>query len=175
VVDLKQECSGAYEISLALAFVPYWFRFAQSLRRYYDSGMKINLVNAGKYFFSLLVPLAGLWYSNKVHDDMFYVYIAIHFVSSTYSYCWDIYMDWGLLRYWGPDKYGLREKTNYPIWFYYFAIVTDLILRFAWVLTIWTFGQPDSVYTKFQVMTCVQILCESIRRAQWSLIRVENE
>ena len=86
------------------------------------------------------MPLAGIWYSNKDHNAIFYTYIGLHTFSSTYSYAWDIYMDWGLLRYWGPDKYGLRDKTNYPIWFYYFAIVTDLILRFTWVLTIWTFG-----------------------------------
>jgi hypothetical protein len=98
--------------------------------------MKINLVNAGKYFSDLMVPLAGYWFVNTRHDTMFYVYVSIHLIASSYSYAWDIYMDWGLLRYWGNDKYGLREKTNYPTLFYYFAIVTDFILRFTWTLTL---------------------------------------
>ena len=73
----------------------------------------------------------------------------MHTYATLYSYSWDIYMDWGLLRSKAPGKYGLREKMNYHQYFYYFAMVTDFILRFEWVLTLWQLGQPSSGFNTF--------------------------
>jgi len=96
-------------------------------------------------------------------------------IASSYSYAWDIYMDWGLLRSKDPKTYGLREKLNYPVWFYYYAIVSDFLLRFFWIVTLWQYGSPTSPFYTFQVMTFISIVLEIFRRAQWSLLRVENE
>jgi hypothetical protein len=57
----------------------------------------------------------------------------LRLVSFIYSYSWDIYMDWGLLRTKVPGKWGLRPKLMYPIWFYYFASFTNLLLRLVWI------------------------------------------
>jgi hypothetical protein len=84
-------------------------------------------------------------------------------------------MDWGLLRSKDPKTYGLREKLNYPVWFYYYAIVSDFLLRFFWIVTLWQYGSPTSPFYTFQVMTFISIVLEIFRRAQWSLLRVENE
>jgi len=32
-----------------IAILPLWFRFAQCLRKYYDSRMTPHVINAGKY------------------------------------------------------------------------------------------------------------------------------
>jgi hypothetical protein len=45
-------------------------------------------------------------------------------------------MDWGLLRCEEEGKYGLRDKISYHPYFYYYAMVSDFILRFVWVITI---------------------------------------
>jgi hypothetical protein len=46
-------------------FCPYWFRCGQCLNKWYYSGVKAHLVNAGKYFSKLVVPFfllaAGGW------------------------------------------------------------------------------------------------------------------
>jgi hypothetical protein len=46
-------------------FCPYWFRCGQCLNKYYYSGVKAHLLNAGKYFSKLVVPFfllaAGGW------------------------------------------------------------------------------------------------------------------
>ena len=133
------------------------------------------MINAGKYFSDICVPFAALWYVKYDYNTAFYIWLGVHIVSSTYSYAWDIYMDWGLLRSKSPGKYGLRDKLNYPAEFYYFAIVTDFILRFFWIVPIFQLGKPDSVFNNYQVLTFITIMLECIRRAQWSLIRVENE
>jgi hypothetical protein len=43
-------------------------------------------------------------------------------------------MDWGLFRSKEQGKKYLRHKILYPSWFYYFAMVTNFILRFFWIL-----------------------------------------
>ncbi len=50
-----------------------------------------------------------------------------------YSFIWDVYMDWGLVRCNQPGKYGLRAIINYSPVFYYYAIVSDFLLRFTWI------------------------------------------
>jgi hypothetical protein len=46
-------------------------------------------------------------------------------------------MDWGMLRSSNPQKYGLREKITFSKYFYYWAAVTNLILRFFWLIFVW--------------------------------------
>lgn len=155
--------------------MPYWFRFAQCLNKRYYTGQNVHLINAGKYFSDLMVPLAQLWYVSYDYNAYFWTWFSIHFFASSYSYAWDIYMDWGLLRSKEPATYALREKLNYSPWFYYYAMVSDLILRFTWCITIFALGNPDSPFNNFKIMSFIIIMGECFRRAQWSLIRVENE
>lgn len=84
-------------------------------------------------------------------------------------------MDWGLLRSKEKGTYALRDKINYKPWFYYYAMVSDFILRFTWLITLVPLGDPNSPFNNFKIMSFIMIMCECFRRAQWSLIRVENE
>lgn len=87
-------------------------------------------------------------------------------------------MDWGLLRTKEAGKYGLRPKIKYPAKFYYFAIVTNALLRFWWVISIfpYPFTTPVGEFVKdWQVLSFLSMLAEIVRRTQWALIRVENE
>jgi len=99
--------------------------------------MKINLVNALKYFSVILVSFANIFRSKLRNDLAFTIFIILSVVSALFSYGWDLYMDWGLLRRPWNDKNGkrlLRPKIIYPSWFYYYAMVSNLIFRFAWLL-----------------------------------------
>lgn len=164
-------------------FLPYWFRFWQCINKYYNSGMKINLVNAGKYFSKLVVPFVLLFLDSnakKVSDKQFPAYLFFQTFTTVYCAAWDYYMDWGLLRCWDKGKYGLREKISYPAWFYYMAVVNNFFLRFFWVILIFDIHfSSDSTYDKqlsnLQILTFAALIAEVTRRAQWALIRVENE
>jgi hypothetical protein len=57
--------------------------------------------------------------------------LAVHIISTLYLFTWDIVMDWGLRLRLGPD-FLYRHRMHYPKSFYYFAAVTNLILRFSW-------------------------------------------
>lgn len=110
----------------------------------------------------------------KDHDSAFYTFVLINLVSTIYSYGWDLYMDWGLLRSHEPGKWYLRSKLLYPAWFYYFAAVTNLLMRFMWIIPLYTSRYADW-WVDTQTNILVLSVIEGVRRAQWALIRIENE
>ena len=71
----------------------------------------------------------------------------------------------------------MRDKINYKPWFYFFSIFTDALLRFWWILPLFNFmqGSKGNLYHDLKIMLGINILLECYRRAQWALIRVENE
>lgn len=66
----------------------------------------------------------------------------------------------------------LRQKTLLPDWFYYYAMLSNFCLRFSWTLT---FVPKSSWVESGQLIILFQTFGEGFRRAQWSLIRLENE
>ena len=101
-------------------------------------------------------------------------------------------MDWSLCRKKakGQTYRFLRPELGFKdhIPFYYFAIVTNSILRFAWVRlysphdgTILIFRlqviylPTDSRLPSVRVRGFVNALLEVFRRIQWNAIRVESE
>ena len=119
--------------------------------------MKIHLANAGKYFTVILIHFANIFKTLLKTETTFYIFIAIHTISTIYSYSWDLYMDWGLLRSKEKGKKYLRPKILLPAWFYYYAILSNLILRFAWLLSYsgslilpsWAHGMPLITFLMF--------------------------
>ena len=81
-------------------------------------------------------------------------------------------MDWGLGR---PQFKLLGPRLMYPKRFiYYIIIATDLVLRFAWVLTL----VPPNSGADFalpQYLTAVSMMLELFRRTIWGFLRLENE
>jgi hypothetical protein len=84
---------------------------------------------------------------------------------------WDIFMDFSLLQA-EARHFALRDilalKRRWP---YYFIMVVDPILRFAWIFyAIFTHDAQHSTIVSFLVS-----FIEIIRRGMWALFRVENE
>ncbi|KAL3767430.1 hypothetical protein ACHAW5_004823 [Stephanodiscus triporus] len=61
-------------------------------------------------------------------------WMGLFIASSLYSFCWDVYMDWGL----GRREHGfLGTRLMFPKRSYYYTVIgLDLVLRFMWVLTL---------------------------------------
>ena len=58
-------------------------------------------------------------------------------VSSSYAYTWDIKMDWGFMDKNSGENPFLREEIVFPSkGYYYFAIIEDFVLRFAWSIAV---------------------------------------
>jgi len=84
-------------------------------------------------------------------------------------------MDWGLLRGSKPDNKLLRDKLKFPKNFYYFSMVTNLLLRFSWTFTLIPVRHFPKSFVDFDGLFFMLALGELYRRTQWSLFRVENE
>lgn len=69
----------------------------------------------------------------------------------------------------------LGPRLMYPKRIYYYIIIAiDLVLRFAWVLTL---VPPDSgaTFALPAYLTAVSMMLELFRRTIWGFVRLENE
>ena len=88
-------------------------------------------MNAGKYFAGLVnIYFSYLLSTQKIGLRLF---VGWGVFTTLYCYAWDLTMDWGLLRGVKNDRL-LRDRLFYPKWLYYWSMITNLILRFAWLL-----------------------------------------
>ncbi|XP_030381007.1 xenotropic and polytropic retrovirus receptor 1 [Scaptodrosophila lebanonensis] len=161
--------------------LPAWFRFAQCLRRFRDSGSKsvVYLLNAGKYSTTFFVAgFATLRiqtehkYKNTFQNPFTWAYLGSYVVSTVYCYLWDVLKDFGLFQIWKGEHLFLRDKLVYPQFFYYFAIIEDAILRLFWVAEFIILH--NNVMTPYNCKTIGSIL-EITRRFIWNYLRLENE
>ncbi|CAI2166780.1 11696_t:CDS:10 [Funneliformis geosporum] len=163
-VELVGECKEKWSFIVPiLSSLPPWWRFVQCWKRYFDTSHKFpHLANAGKY----LLSMATLWLF--FFETFASFSIGCQIVSSTYSLLWDLLMDWSLLQL-DSKNYLLRDNISFKSYVYYFAIISNGLLRFSWVLK---FTIPQK-YIKITVYVIGYF--EMLRRWQWSLLRIENE
>ena len=65
---------------------------------------------------------------------MHHAWVAAYVTSTLYTYAWDVRIDW---RLGNLQHGGLRERRMFSrVGWYYLAIVSDLVLRFGWALTL---------------------------------------
>ncbi|KAH3688429.1 hypothetical protein WICPIJ_000568 [Wickerhamomyces pijperi] len=167
--DGTSHCSSGYSRLMGFfsTLPPIW-RFLQCIRRYFDSGDWFpHLANMVKYGFTIVyyVTLSVYRIDKTLSNKAVFVFFAS--INSICSAVWDILMDWSLMQ----NKNLLRDDLVYPKWFYYFAMVSDVLLRFQWVFYA-LFGKEieQSAFTSFGIG-----IVEIFRRFIWLLIRMENE
>uniref|UniRef100_A0A3B5A225 Xenotropic and polytropic retrovirus receptor 1 n=1 Tax=Stegastes partitus TaxID=144197 RepID=A0A3B5A225_9TELE len=179
----KDVCNTySYGVRAVIKCLPAWFRFVQCLRRYRDTKRAFpHLVNAGKYSTSFFVVTFSALYSTHKgrltrHSKIFfYLYIGCLVVSSCYTLVWDLKMDWGLFDRNAGENTFLREEIVYPHKAYYYsAIVEDVLLRFAWVLTISLTTLTD-FHGISDILATILAPLEVFRRFVWNFFRLENE
>eukprot|EP00816_Leptocylindrus_hargravesii_P012287 CAMPEP_0196806948 /NCGR_PEP_ID=MMETSP1362-20130617/6884_1 /TAXON_ID=163516 /ORGANISM="Leptocylindrus danicus, Strain CCMP1856" /LENGTH=831 /DNA_ID=CAMNT_0042180649 /DNA_START=208 /DNA_END=2699 /DNA_ORIENTATION=+ len=178
-----------------VCLLPLWIRFAQCLRKYTDTGKRWpNLANATKYAMSQTVTLFGAFhplYLMRENDKYVYdedgelyeqstagfslfqwFWLGLFLASSLYSYCWDIFMDWGLGK---PEHGFLGPRLMFPRRSaYYQAMFIDLFLRSMWVLSL----IPPNTGAQFEFpsyLHAVTAALELFRRTMWGFFRLEHE
>ncbi len=95
-----EKCAHLENYIVAISFLPCWIRFAQCFKKYYNDPKRDikTLYNAGKYFIVLMVQVANAIKVKTRTRSALNFFIVISSISTFLSYCWDLYMDWGLLR-----------------------------------------------------------------------------
>ncbi|TFY63335.1 hypothetical protein EVG20_g6362 [Dentipellis fragilis] len=127
----------------------------------------------GKYGAGILYYLCYfIWRHNGAADRgaSFAFFCLFGTIYAIYASSWDFLMDWSLLR--PHAKYRLlRSELVYSSYIplYYFAIITNVLIRFIWVIYIPTKGPS------FPLRSWIAAMLEILRRWQWNFYRLENE
>ncbi|KAI0087371.1 EXS family-domain-containing protein, partial [Irpex rosettiformis] len=159
-------------VPFVLASLPLFARFVQSIRRWVDSRLITHLINGGKYGAGIIYYIT--YYNWRHHGGDrggdFVLWCIMGTIYATYASAWDFLMDWSLLRPHAAHRL-LRDNLLYSnhISLYYIAIVTNVLIRFIWVLYIPQHGPS------FALRTFVAAMLEMLRRWQWNFYRLENE
>mmetsp|Transcript_48412 Transcript_48412/g.105379 ORF Transcript_48412/g.105379 Transcript_48412/m.105379 type:complete len:708 (-) Transcript_48412:532-2655(-) len=159
--------------------LPYWFRLCQCCRRYYDSRVSTNLLNAGKYSMGIAMSAVTAidWSRFGVTVYASRLLWTSFFIGATmYMLVWDVRMDWGLFP--SVDTFLRTDRDNhfYPKPMYFAIASLNMILRTTWALNLiplealgWN-GPYGADIVLFFVSAG-----EIYRRAQWVILRFEHE
>ncbi|KAI0278093.1 EXS family-domain-containing protein [Russula aff. rugulosa BPL654] len=127
---------------------------------------------SGKYLMGIMFYVCyQLWRHNGGHGTSFTFFCLLGTIYSTYNSAW-ARSTHGLVLLRPHARFMfLREELLYSshIPFYYLAIITNVILRFTWILYIPTRGPSAAL------RTWLVALLEVLRRSQWNVYRLENE
>ncbi|KAF7558672.1 hypothetical protein G7046_g5475 [Stylonectria norvegica] len=167
------QCNSNHSRALGFltALPPIW-RFLQCMRRYKDTrNVFPHLVNGGKYTATILAAVMLSMF--RMHNNRTHLALFVTFSTINGVYCsiWDIFMDFSLLQpqsrnFCLRDILALKKR-----WLYYFIMIVDPILRFAWIFyAIFAHNTQHSTIVSFMVS-----FMEVTRRGMWALFRVENE
>ena len=172
-------------IALVISCIPAWIRFLQCFRRYRDTRHKFpHLANALKYATTFLDTIAlclrykfSKFYETEWNSPYLYIWIVLRILSSSYKTWWDLKMDWGFFDKNAGDNKYLREVCIYSSkWYYYFAIVQNVILRFIWIVRIYDISYLNTNKEVYRdVVATILAFLEVYRRFVWNFIRLENE
>ncbi|KAE8724608.1 Phosphate transporter PHO1-like protein 5 [Hibiscus syriacus] len=158
--------------SFIVAVIPFWSRMLQCLRRFFEEKDTLQGYNAGKYFITIVALCLRTAYS--LNKGLSWEILALIFSVAAAVICtyWDLVYDWGLLQRhsrnrWLRDKLLIRRKSVY-----FGAMVLNVLLRFAWLQTVFNFKLFD---LHRQIMITIVASLEIIRRGMWNFFRLENE
>ncbi|KAF2075868.1 hypothetical protein CYY_002804 [Polysphondylium violaceum] len=174
-----QRCNKVNSIALPIiSGLPLLWRFMQCIIRYRETGNKIHIGNASKYAvgFSVVLfsALNGNYQNYEAWTPARILWCICFILATIYMYCWDVVVDWGFM-WLGTPRPLLRHSLMYKkhLWSYYYILFSNLILRFAWTLTITPIEINIGINNELFVTIFATI--ELFRRFSWSIFRVENE
>lgn len=177
--------SQSYNLDLVFVVLPSLLRLRQCLTEYSRSGRrnKQHLFNALKYSTAFL-PVTVLFFQRMEKLSLtssFRLWILASFINSTFSFFWDIKVDWNLDFFESvvsssKQKVILRAKLLYnAVKYYYLAIAVDFVLRYLWVIRL----LPEMSFLRLLYQTeeglFVLEILEILRRWVWIFIKVETE
>jgi hypothetical protein len=86
------------QIQAFLGVLPFWLRFCQCCRAYYDKRDVLDILNAIKYLLSLsvqfLATVRSLTASDTLRQSINIYWGSIGAAATIYSFYWDVVMDW---------------------------------------------------------------------------------
>lgn len=150
----------------------------------------LHIVNAGKYFSSIcaisLAALGGFEHivgPYVIWSPFRMIWFALLVVSALYAYMWDIIQDMGLVKLRRCQQTGRLQFSRRTTGafssngLFLWLVLSNFVGRMAWAVTIVPSGRfsMEAIGIPACFMDSIVILAEVLRRAQWTLLRVEHE
>lgn len=168
-----------------LTIYPLWIRLVQCLRRSVETGHRWpHMVNGLKYT-SAIVVISLATFQPSVRQNSLWI---LSFVGATvFQFVWDIFQDWGMVNISLPGNGNvlsatveLRSKRLLgSTWLYIVVMVFNLVLRFAWTLTLLPSPEPEDGFSFYAVVVShigpIVAAAEIVRRMIWGFYRLEWE
>ena len=147
-----------------IPILPYIPRILQCIRRYYDTKIRLNLLNSLKYsLVSLTILLKSTLHGQRAVLNVFQC------LSTLFSLYWDNVMDFGFLQF---ETKNILLRNDLVVFrykaVYYYVMVYNVLARFTWIV-------PSYYEKNSDVITFSLALIEIIRRFHWSFLRIEYE
>ncbi|KAF5443364.1 hypothetical protein F2P56_035923 [Juglans regia] len=155
-----------------VAVIPYWLRFLQCIRRFYEDKDAMHGYNGLKYFLTIVAVIIRTAFELKKRIAWMVFALVSSAIAVTMNTYWDIVVDWGLLQRKSRNRL-LRDKLLISRKCVYFAAMfLNIVLRLAWMQLVLGFRLHSlRKMTITTTMSCLEI----IRRGIWSFFRLENE
>ena len=153
-------------VMLLLSILPFIWRILQNVKRviYKRSLLLRQIQNFSRYIISIgLVVTAYLDFYSSIIWGLCFV-LGVTVISAL-----DVKQDWQL------DLMHVNTSRAFPSKFYYFAIVSNYLLRFAGVACLLPRKAFHNEYLDTEVCIWILAVIELARRAQWAVIRIERE
>eukprot|EP00475_Leptophrys_vorax_P016063 TRINITY_DN22457_c0_g1_i1.p1 TRINITY_DN22457_c0_g1~~TRINITY_DN22457_c0_g1_i1.p1 ORF type:complete len:824 (-),score=194.15 TRINITY_DN22457_c0_g1_i1:177-2648(-) len=170
-------------LSLILALVPFWWRFAQCVRLFVLGGKdviphsKIPLRNSLKYFLSILAVVFAYLYRFYNAEIQWYLWLIFKIAASLFAASWDVLMDWGIFNVNISNCRIHVSKTPMHTTLKLVWSFVNLALRLAFILTFWLFTNPGSVGVSFNREFSILFLSlvEITRRGVWTTFKLQYD
>ncbi|KAG9139286.1 hypothetical protein Leryth_011288 [Lithospermum erythrorhizon] len=120
--------SDVYQIfNIIIAIVPFWARFLQCVRRYFEEKDSMQGLNSLKYFSTIIALVIRTLYDVKHGTNLKILAAVTSGLTTIVNTYWDVVIDWGLLDRKARNAW-LRDKLLVPKKYVYFvAIVINFI------------------------------------------------
>nr|GEZ15226.1 phosphate transporter PHO1 homolog 10 isoform X1 [Tanacetum cinerariifolium] len=157
---------------IIVAVIPYWLRFLQCVRRFFEENDGIQLLNASRYFLTIIAVVVRTAFELKMDTTWKVLALVGSVAAICFNLYWDVVMDWGLLQRNSKNRF-LRDKLSVSRRSVYFVVmVLDVILRLAWLQLVLKFNIRALKGTAISsLFSCLEIF----RRGVWMFFRLENE
>ncbi|XP_010552816.1 PREDICTED: phosphate transporter PHO1 homolog 9-like [Tarenaya hassleriana] len=177
--DFKRRSNKCYESDvyrkfyIIVAVIPYWFRFAQCIRRLVEEKNKNHGLNAMKYLSTIIAVASRTVFQWRKGTYWLTVAATTSSIATVFNTVWDLVHDWGLMNRNSKNPW-LRDKLLVPYKSIYFiAMVVNVMLRLAWMQTV--LGIREAPFLHRRALLTVVASLEILRRGIWNFFRLENE
>ncbi|XP_019057105.1 PREDICTED: phosphate transporter PHO1 homolog 9-like [Tarenaya hassleriana] len=177
--DFKRRSNKCYESDvyrrfyIIVAIIPYWFRFAQCIRRMLEEKNKDHGLNALKYMSTIIAVATRTLFEWRKGTYWLTVAATTSSIATVFNTVWDLVHDWGLMNRNSRNPW-LRDKLLVPYKSVYFvAMVVNVVLRLAWMQSV--LGIREAPFLHRRALLTVVASLEILRRGIWNFFRLENE